>query len=494
MDNPKQKKTIQDMKLTPTKGVRKPGAARSNQPQSGEPTFRRTTAPKPQTTKQPMLVKKSSSLFGQEKSAPTPVKKTNTGTLKTPTGGGIRKPGQVSGQRPINRVNIDVDDMDFTQKKTSSKDTSGETSRISLKTRKNWNSRIKNTSSAPKILVIALIMVVVMFFSAFLSYTYLVDRYSNPVTLESIVMDPDSSVPFKIEKGSTTEDIAKNLKKQDLIGSKFLYKFLSKFNGYDGSYKAGTYTLCDDLSYDEIMVILSSNPESVKITIPEGFTTEQIATRLEANGVCTAAEFLKAVETQDLKSYTFVTKHENRDHRLDGYLFPDTYEFDIDASPETIIYKLLNRFNEIWTPEYQAKADAIGLTQDQVMILASLVEEEARAASERAKIAGVFINRLNSDSYKKLQSCATIKYAYAKVLGQNLETVTKEHTNISDPYNTYKNEGLPPGPISNPGKASIEAVLNYARHDYYFFVVKSDGSNGHTFSKTYAEHVAAQGF
>ncbi len=476
--NSNNKKTLQDAKLAPTKGVRRPGGQKPA-PQKDTPTFRRAAAPRTkQTRDDENMEQQVFGLFGKKS------RWESAGKLSK-TNGGIRKPGQ--------KISMDVDDVDFndTPKPQQSR---SDTSKVALKKRNKWNTKIKNSSSAPKLLIVLLLMVVVVFCSAFFSYTYLVDKYSNPITIESIELDPETSVSFKIEKGSSTKDIAANLKENNLISSPFLYKFLSKFNGFDGMYKAGTYTLCKDLSYDEIMVILSSNPESVKITIPEGFTTEQIAARLEANKVCSAKAFLEAVEKQDLSSYTFITNHKGRDHRLDGYLFPDTYEFDIDASPETIIYKMLNRFNEIYTPEFHTKAESIGLTQDEVIILASLVEEEARVASERAKIAGVFINRLNSKTYKKLQSCATVKYAYYNIYGKNLETVTVQNTNIANPYNTYKYDGLPPGPISNPGKASIEAVLNYAQHDYYFFVVKSDGSNGHTFSRTYDQHVAAQGF
>ncbi len=453
MDNDTKKKSIKDINLTPTKGVRKPGAARKQAKAEAKPegpVFKRAAAP----------------------SSP-----------KNPT----PKYMEQDYKRPFTRSN-------FTGDLNDPQIMSDETTKVSLKKRKNWNSRIKNTSSAPKIIFLALILVAVLFASAFLSYTYLVDKYSNPVTLESIVIDPETSVTFKIEKGAATKDIAKKLYDEKLIESEFIYSFLSKFNGYDGQYKAGTYTLCKNLTYDEIMVILSSNPESIKVTIPEGFTTEQIAYRLEANGVCGANEFLKAVENLDLSSYPFVTKHEGRDRRLDGYLFPDTYEFEIGETPDTVIYKMLNRFNDIYTPEYAAKADAMGLSQDDVIILASIVEKEARLASERAKIAGVFINRLNSKQYSKLQSCATVKYVYNKLYGRSLEVVTLAHTNLSDEYNTYKYKGLPPGPICSPGKAAIEAVVNYEHHDYYFFVVKSDGSNGHTFSRTYSEHVAAQGF
>ena len=144
-----------------------------------------------------------------------------------------------------------------------------------------------------------------------------------------------------------------------------------------------------------------------------------------------------------MSSYSFITNHENRDHRLDGYLFPDAYEFDIDASPDTIIYKMLNRFNEIYKPDYYTKAEEIGLTQDQVIILASLVEKEAKLSSERPMIAGVFMNRLHSKYLTKLQSCATIRYVYAKLYGETLENVTVENTSVEDLYNTYEYAGLP---------------------------------------------------
>lgn len=474
MDNDNRKKSIKDVKLAPTKGVRRPGAARTGNASSGgneQAAFRRAAAPK----------KKAAS---NSSSAP-----------------------QKNGKKPQNFMSKDEDlDVIVSARKAAvhndikdddifvSKRPAAATSKLSLRNKRSGSSRIKNTGSTPKVLVIILLLIGIVFFSSFVSYTYLVDKYNNPVNLESIVIDTESAVSFKIEKGASTSDIAKSLKEQKLISNATIYRFLSKFNGYDGCYKAGTYTLCSGLNYDEIMVILTSNPESVKITIPEGFTTKQIANRLEANNVCRAADFLKAVESQDLSSYSFITNHENRDYRLDGYLFPDTYEFDIDASPDTIIYKMLNRFSEIYKPDYYTKAEEIGLTQDQVIILASLVEKEAKLASERPLIAGVFMNRLHSNNLTKMQSCATIKYVYAKLYGSTLENVTIENTEVDDLYNTYKHKGLPPGPICNPGEDAIKAVLDYAHHNYYYFVARTDGSNGHIFSETYEEHVAAKGF
>ncbi len=355
----------------------------------------------------------------------------------------------------------------------------------------------KKRYKVPLTIIFIVFLACIIVFSAFLSYTYLVDKYENPITEESIVLDEDSSVKFRIDKGMTTAVIAESLYDMGLIESENIYRFLSKFNGYDGQYKVGTYTLCEGLSYDEIMTLLAGEPETVRVTFPEGFTTEQIAARLEANNVVAAEDFIKAVEDIDVSSYTFLSNinTEGRDHRLDGYLFPDTYEFDVKANVEDVIYKMLNRFNELFLPAYYEKAEKAGLTVDEVVTLASIVEREAKLQSERAKIAGVFINRLNSDKQdlKKLQSCATIRYVYKKLYNEDVVNITEEHEKVNDSYNTYLHEGLTPGSICSPGIASIKAVLNYEKTDYYYFVLNAkDGVGSHIFSKTYQEHLQAK--
>ena len=355
--------------------------------------------------------------------------------------------------------------------------------------------KLKNRSNLPYLLLFVVFCVCVVFFSSFLSYTYLVDKYNNPTSIESIYIDPETEVKFKIERGATTKDIANNLKEMGLIRNTEVYRFLSKFNGYDGRYKAGTYTLSKGLSYDEIMIILTSYPESVKVTFPEGFTTEQIAQRLQANGVCSADEFLKAVQTIDLSSYPFIPDANGRDYRLDGYLFPDTYEFDVDANVNSVIYKMLNRFNEVFKPAYYDMAGNLGYTVDDIIKLASIIEKEVKVPSERITVSGVFHNRLKSSDpdMAYLQSCATVRYAYKKIYNETLDgDITEEHEKIQDPYNTYVAKGLPPGPICNPGLASIEAALKPEQHDYYYFVLRKDGSGGHIFSRTYEEHLKAK--
>lgn len=405
--------------------------------------------------------------------------------------GGIRKPGEARKQNSTTRVQSSSGAV---RRPSSAYNTDKKANKKTVeKATKMKKSRYKTLRT----ICFVILLVAVSVISAFLSYTYLVDKYNNPITVEAIFLDESTSVKFRIDKGMTTKEIADNLFDMGLIENKTMYRFLSKFNGFDGQYKVGTYTLCDDLTYDEVMTILAGEPETVKVTFPEGFTTQQIAARLEANNVVSAEDFLRAVETIDVSSYPFLSDitGKTRDHRLDGYLFPDTYEFDVKANVEDVIYKMLNRFNELYLPAYYDKATEAGLSVDDVVVLASIVEREAKLKAEKPKIAGVFINRLNSEDedMKKLQSCATIRYVYKKLYNQDLVDIKEEHEQEDDAYNTYMYAGLTPGPICSPGIESIKAVLNYEHHDYFFFVLNAkEGVGNHIFSKTYQEHLQAK--
>lgn len=417
-------------------------------------------------------------------------------------GSGIRKPGEM--QRKRNSASAPKKENQPAQTTSAPKRSMRKPSSVKEKEKSvvsKAKERTKNMKKkrykVPLVMLFVLILIGVVFVSAFLSYTYLVDKYENPVTEESIIIDETTAVKFRIDKGMTTKEIADNLFEMGLIENKSMYRFLSKFNGFDGQYKVGTYTLCEGLNYDEVMTLLAGEPETVKITFPEGFTTEQIAARLEANEVISANDFLKALETVDVSSYAFLNgiTGKERDHRLDGYLFPDTYEFDIKANAEDVIYKMLDRFNELYLPVYYKMAEEVGLSVDDVIVLASIVEREAKLKSDRPKIAGVFINRLNSTdkNLKKLQSCATIRYVYKKLHNEDLIKILEEHEKEDDPYNTYMYDGLTPGPICSPGIESIKAVLKYEKSDYYFFVLNAkDGVGSHIFSKTYQEHIKAK--
>ncbi len=417
----------------------------------------------------------------------------------------VRKPGEAARQRQAAGSRASTASSGGTRKEAGSSQQSkaprsgvrrpGQTgtSGDGRKSTRRSESRLKKKSKLPFVLIGAVGLVCLLFFSSYLSYTYLVDRYKNPLTAESIQLDMTNKVIFKIAKGSGTKEIAASLKDMGLIKNEAIYRFLSKFNGYDGNYNAGTYTLCDGLSYEEIMVILTGSPDTVTVTFPEGFSIIQMAERLEAKNVVSADAFLKAVQTADVSSYDFIEDFSSHDYRLEGYLFPDTYEFGVDCEPETVIYKMLNRFREVFLPKYYEQIEELGYSLNDVITMASIVEREAKLASERKTIAGVFYNRLShSEGFPKLQSCATVQYVHKKLYNKTLVKISYEDILVDDPYNTYQIDGLPPGPICNPGLAAIKAALYPEEHKYYFFVAKADESGGHVFSKTAAEHEAAK--
>jgi len=338
--------------------------------------------------------------------------------------------------------------------------------------------------------------------TGYASYSYIVNIYSVKNVIEEIPLE--KQVLIDIPKGSGTEAIANILKEKNIIKNTFWFRVFSKLNGYDGTYRAGIHAVDKDYNYnslkgyDILMEILSSAPlqnVGVRVTIPEGYNYLQIVDLLEKENLIDRDKFNQIAETEKF-DFEFLKGIKRKNYRLEGYLFPDTYEFDPDSSEKEkeIILKMLKRFDEIFTPEYYNRAKELGLTIDQVITMASIIEREAKVAEERPIIAGVFYNRLNSknNTLRKLQSCATVQYILYKRDGIIKEVITLEDENIDDPYNTYLYEGLPPGPISCPGKDSIEAALYPEQHDYYYFVARNDGTGMHYFSKTFSEHLSAQ--
>lgn len=298
-------------------------------------------------------------------------------------------------------------------------------------------------------------------------------------------------IEVRIPMGSSTEDIAEILHEKGVIKHPLIFRILSNLDGYDGAYKSGTHILSSKLEYYDIMRILASNPDGIKITIPEGYNLKQIEEKLLEEKLIDSDKFYDEINNGKF-DFSFISGIPERENRLEGYLFPDTYEFDLSAGEREIIRRMLENFDNKFTPKYYQQAQNLGLTVDQVIILASIVEKEAKISSERARIAGVFLNRLsgNYSTGRKLESCATIQYIYYKKYGTVKNEITDEDTRIDDPYNTYLYEGLPPGPICNPGLESIEAVLYPESHQYLYFVAKGDGT--HYFSTTKAEHEAAK--
>jgi len=288
-----------------------------------------------------------------------------------------------------------------------------------------------------------------------------------------------------IEKGLSIEQIAAKLESERLIRSAFYFGVYVYFEGVD-NLQAGEYTLNPSMNIPEIAAVLSGGlvkRNETRVTIPEGFTIKQIDERLAQVGLIEPGELL------NFDAGPFLPPPpESTDglHLLvleeEGYLFPDTYIFDKNSSVKDIWQKMYDNFNRKLTPEMMMEILNQKRSLPDIVILASVVQQEAPSIEEMPRIAGVFYNRLVINM--PLQSDATVNY----VTGKGMRQATTEDTKIDSPYNTYKYRGLPPGPICNPGLDAIKAAVWPEASDYYYFLHPLDAPT--VFSKTEAEHRA----
>ncbi|TCW37296.1 UPF0755 protein [Thermohydrogenium kirishiense] len=325
---------------------------------------------------------------------------------------------------------------------------------------------------------IAIIIIFVFFvLSSVLYYKSLFKPVDNNSTQKEIV----------IPSGSSTVEIAKILRSNNLIRSEWFFIIRARIYDNGVQMKAGKYLLSSNMTTDEIIKKLKdgkSMVDTVKFTIPEGFTVSDIADRLQEMGIVSKDKFLSEAQNGEF-NYDFLKNvPKNRPDRLEGYLFPDTYIVKKGVNAHDIINLMLSRFDEIYKTYIKGNETNVGMSTDKIIIIASMIEKEAKIDKDRPLIAGVIYNRLNKNM--KLQIDATVEYA----LGKHKDKLSLDDLKINSPYNTYMNYGLPIGPISNPGLKSIEAALNPAKHDYYYYVAQSDGS--HIFSKTYIGQLEAE--
>lgn len=296
-------------------------------------------------------------------------------------------------------------------------------------------------------------------------------------------LNPDNtqSISVTVEQGSSTGQIAQNLADKGIIDNPSSFKFWSRIKGYDSQYKAGTYALAPSMSFADIAEILVGGKVStINFTIPEGYTIYQVADALSERGLVDRDVFVNLLENGNF-DYDFLEGAQPGSNHLEGYLFPNTYSVAEGASEEDFINVMLGQFGKEVTEEHYLKAEKLGLSMNQVVIIASIIERECKVAEERPLVASVIYNRL--DKGMALQMCSTVQY----ILGEPKAVLSIADTQIQSPYNTYLNTGLPPGPICSPGLASIEAALNPADTDYLYFVLseKLDGTSN--FSDNYED-------
>ncbi|MCZ8536113.1 endolytic transglycosylase MltG [Paenisporosarcina quisquiliarum] len=338
------------------------------------------------------------------------------------------------------------------------------------------------------VLAIVLIVLIGGGITAYSGYKY-VKSALQPVDEKS-----EEIIPVKVEIGSNLDSIAALLEKNEIIKDARIFKYYAKFNN-ESDFQAGDYGLTKSMTFDELIESLKSGKvyrEPIfSMTIPEGRTLEEIAARVEEKTSYTSKEFLDLVTNPDfidqmIAKYPNILTEDIKGpdlrHALEGYLFPATYAYyEENPSLESIVDQMLSK-----TANTMAQyTDQLAEEQKSVhwlLTFASLLEEEATADTDREMIASVFNNRM--EKKMPLQTDPTVLYA----LGEHKDRVLYDDLEIDHPYNTYKIQGLPPGPISNPGTQSIEAVLNAPESENFYFLADKEGVNH--FSKTYDEHLA----
>ncbi len=287
----------------------------------------------------------------------------------------------------------------------------------------------------------------------------------------------DSQVVLEIAGGESFSEVARRLHAHRLIKNEWMFVWMGRLGGLDRNIIQGEYALHGGMWPVTILgKITRGDVTFYTVTIPEGFSSQQIADLLYENQLVEdPLDYMRL--TVDLD---FIRTLSLPVDDLEGYLFPDTYRFPRHMEPERIIQTMVARFRQIVTEEDDARARALGFTMYQVLTLASVIEKETAMAEERALISGVFHNRLRQNI--PLQSDPTVIYSFHEFDGN----LRKKDLLRDSPYNTYHVTGLPYGPIANPGAASIRAALYPANTDYLYFVSRNDGS--HEFSATLAEH------
>jgi UPF0755 protein len=319
--------------------------------------------------------------------------------------------------------------------------------------------------------------------------------------------DDPTAVTFVVESGETAAEVAMRLEEEGLVVNGEVFRRFMTYQGLDVSLEAGTYSLRSSMTMHEIAEALQHGGSgAVRVTIPEGWRMEQVGWLLEQQGLMRSDDFVSYAQTAQY-DYPWLAERPSGSS-LEGFLFPDTYELAVDATPKTVVDLMLATFDARVAPEIEGRlagkeifdlalSDYRPMTTFDVMILASIIEREAVVPEERPIIASVYFNRLDpayvEETALRLSSDPTIQYAkgYDPDTGNWWNPMSPgEGQTLDSPYNTFKVQGLPPGPICSPGLASILAVLNPADTDYLYFQAVGDGS--HVFAATLEEHLQNQ--
>ena len=283
---------------------------------------------------------------------------------------------------------------------------------------------------------------------------------------------------IEVAEGDSFYGVLNKLSEKDKIKNEFLVKLYLKIRGIKPEVLAGTYKLDKSMTLDEIITLLSSDSTvgKIYITIPEGYTIDDIAEELEENNICSSEDFISSVKNYDLPAY--VSNNPSKRYNLEGFLFPDTYGFNENENADFVVMTMINRFEEVWQELVESLNLSIADDEiEKIVNVASIIEKEAVVDSERSLISSVIYNRIEIGM--PLQIDATVIYSY----GYHIEKMYERHLEIDSPYNTYMYYGLPIGPISNPSRASLMAALKPEKTDYLYYLLESEYT--HYFTDNY---------
>ncbi len=295
----------------------------------------------------------------------------------------------------------------------------------------------------------------------------------------------DKDVILEVEENTKISKLSSQLDKEDVVNYGLIFKIFLLVTDKDGDVLAGSYKLSPSMDYAQIARSLrnSDTQDTVTVTIPEGYTITQIKQTLVENGVCSQEDLNQALNNYPFKHEFLEDKLPPSQNWLEGYLFPDTYTFYKNGDAvKDVINKMLNNFDNRFDENIINGAEELGISIEEAVIIASLIEREAKVAEEFSMISGVIHNRLNSSSFPYLEIDASLLYGLGRTSGE----LTKADLQTDTPYNTYLHEGLPPTPICNPGYNALYAATHPDEHDYYFYVAMPDGS--HLFASTNSKH------
>jgi UPF0755 protein len=325
-----------------------------------------------------------------------------------------------------------------------------------------------------KIKLILLVMIVIGIFLLFF-YSY---QINYPLAKEG------EEVSFVIESGQSSQKIGELLEEQKIIKSGFWLRYYLKTKDLADKVIAGTFSLSPTMSISQIakeITTLSTVNTEDHIVLIEGWNASDIGEYLEAKGFCNQKEWLNLIGNFQNRDYDFLDD-KSKSNDLEGYLFPDTYRVYKNANCEDILIKLLNNFDRKFSQEMKEDIKSQNKTIFEIITMASIIEKEVRSTEDMKIVSGLFWNRIKNK--QALESCATLAY----ILGEDKSQYSLEDTQVSSPYNTYRNRGLPPGPITNPGLNAIQAAIYPIYTDYNYFL--SDPKTKDTiWSKTFEEHV-----